>query len=737
MKRLVASLVLAAQIVGFLPTPSRAAYPTQDLPSQVGYQQSRVPKNRRVMVVIPARWAAFLTPQTELGAVFNGVYQVIDALRNQGCDVHIYSSRVFESYQYGTKLWREAGDHYGLALVVQPGGPGAAGDQRYWNADSTNVQIVCAGGVRSGGALVWNADSTTRGMVDASIGRLETQGSVQFAAVIPWTATGLGRDTLWADNQAAGVRCNDARMSATHTGITGVFRVLHPIVAGNPGPMWGSLNPGSPDTASMRMPGASWATRNVPGTPDSLVNAGEIIGPVWKVRYAVGRDVWFFKFTGGNVAPSNNALLLYACMARFLDVPPIKWALDWDDVTNINDSNNYPRWRASAADSSVAMLQRYGVLVGSNGVDPGNLPGYVRGFTPDKEDADPPGAAVTWTGPGHSYLKQLVWTHHAHDSATVGVSSNLVGGYGGYAPSNGPVPFGNGHTGRRFASRRNPGANDANFVGAGGNFGIVQRLEYADSVARALGMQYKHPPYLTFPANQMLPINWKTRGSVAGYTPINLFQSTEASCPIDSVLWGFDYFLNGRLDCGLGRVWLRSGTVTNFRNEALWADRDSFVAGMIAQYPRDRWTTRVGNRLIQAEIVHSFNQGIGTRAQYINTVNARAGYVTGLSNKAWKAEMHQQAWVAWTSYDSDANKQMNMGANGIVDFPHRQSTRIVYLHPGQQTAPIPGFTGSLNNEAPDLHVEIFLRGIHSYMRACDAVALKPVQKSVHPWLIYN
>lgn len=705
--------------------PAFAAYPTVDVP---GLQAARGPVNRRVAIIRPERWTAITGTLNDAACVANGVYQAMDMLRAQGCEVHYYNTRTFDGFANATALWRTLGNHYALAIVLNPGST-EAGFQRYVNADSTNVQILVVGGVRTNNVPTWQPDTGSaaaagrRGFFDAAGGGFEGDSNVRFSCLVPYTSTGLGTDTIWSSKLATGRMQSDSAgvFRAIHAGITSVVRVLHPLLPGQTNVAWAG---GHADSASTRMPGASWATPKTPGSEtsatDSVAREGEYLGPIWKVKYANGRETWFFKFNGTTTANVHNPALLWACIARFVDVPPIKWALDWDDVTDAFDLNNFPRWRNTQAESALATLRRVGV-VPSNCVNPRNASAYIRGVKPDYEAA--------WSGAPHTFLRQMTWIHHAHDSTTWHPSSNLAGTSGGYFPGNGSTVTGQEQYGRRFPNRLAPGENYAagNFVGAGGNFGIKQRLDYSDSVRRAVAPQSVRPPYLAFPANQMIPVNWKVRANPAGYE--NQMTATAADCPLDSVLWAYDH-VRGTDGTDGGKLYLRSGFIFGPKIEALWADRDSFVAASLALYPRERFTVRVGSRYVQAEILHSFNQGIGGRAATLAVVNFRAATVLGLANRAWHAEMHNPTYgESWASnYDSDVNAIMNFGT-GRRDFPAKQSTRIIYLHPGQQTT-LATFSG-------DMHVDLFLLGIHSTIRAMDRIAGKAVTRCVPAWTVYE
>jgi hypothetical protein len=743
MKKLITSLVLS--LVALAPArPAIAAYPTQDTPTIS--TSFRYPKARRVAFIQPERWDNMSLSYSILAAAeYNGLYHIMDVLREQGCDVHLYNTKIFENFQYGTKLWRELGDSYALAVVMMPGG-NQAGDVRYICPDSTNIQILAVGGMRANLTASWRDDTTVAGYVDAAQGNLQGPAS-RGVCLVPYTSSGLGTDTLWASQMPSGRRISDAGLAAM-TGVSSVVRVFHPVLGPDmPAGYWAwGTSTFTIDTLYTRMPGASFATPLVPGSngtsaTDSVAREFEYLGPAWKVKYVSGREAWFVKTLSSSSVSNMNPLLIYGMIARFVDVPPIRWAMDFDDVTDAFASTTNPRWRQTAADTMLAAFRDFKVVVGTNGLNPLNVEGYINGFMPPGEDGTLSGTtAMPWVGTnnGHTYIKAIPYNHHSHDSTSARITSNFIGGYGGYASVNGTNPYGTQQNGRRVASRWAPSATGTNYIGAGIRYGILQRLEYGDSVMRAHIPNYRHTPYFTFPANQMLPINWRPRpGTVAAYNPTHTFtvntSNPDSLCGIDSLLWALDYFLSKGRQTGKGEVVLRAGTISNLRTEALWADRDSVVACMIAQYPRDRFTVRVGGRLIEATVLHSFNQGNGVenpvtaRASFFSTAALRANILLGLNNTVNKSEQWQPGYGE--SFDSDINTLMNFtGSGGKRHFPFRQSVRVLYMHPAGPAQ----YPSKYGNRAMDA----FFIGSHSYWRAIEAVIGREIQQCVPAWQVY-
>jgi len=236
----------------------------------------------------------------------------------------------------------------------------------------------------------------------------------------------------------------------------------------------------------------------------------------------------------------------------------------------------------------------------------------------------------------------------------------------------------------------------------------------------------------------MLPVNWKARSiAVTGwnrhYGPIT--SSADSLCPIDSVLWALDYSLNARQTSGLGKLVLRAslddprgqvGQLTIGAN-IQW-DRDSVVAASIFMYPGERFTTRVGGRLIQATCVNSrvlVGANGTTRAGYISEPNSTVAFLLGLKNPLRFADAN--AMYDGETFNSDVQGVYQTPASypGTHDFAGRQASSVIYQHPGQVTA-VPSKYGCYE-------VDIFINTIASWMHAMDGIAGRATTVCVPGW----
>lgn len=693
--------------------------------AQASYQPTRVTSRyKRLAVIRPSRWDVLNASNLRLMRANLDVMlgNVLDAARENGLEVHFYDTAFFEgSDSTSQHLWTNMGSQYGAAVVLYPNS-NVARFSRYVCADSTNVPIIVVGGAEAP-STSWMPDTTIRGFVDA-IGQAGLVGISQTKGSCLVTYDNV--DTLWGTRLPSG-----RRMITLASGIDGVYRLLK--VVQTSGRHFGTVS----DTADARMPGA-----------DSLAQAAEYLGPLWKVRFSTysgqGRPIWPNTLAAagrgvndGGLSPRevywvrlNNSTsfasaaphYIWALICRFTTVKPIKWAYDWDDITDkfTDNKGNPPRWTADNVDLSLRSLKAFGI-VPTMMVNPRNAADYINAVTPRYE--------LAWSGPGHTYLRNYTWVHHAHDSTTADISSNLIGGYGGYPTGNGANTVGGIQVwGRRYASRFDPTSNGQpgeSMFGAGGRFGILQRLQYSDSVRRANAIAAKVPPFIAFPSNQMLPVNYRARGSsysIQNYSP-------SASCPIDSTFWAYDVALNKGTGTERRKLYLRFAMDNPKKHHLQW-DRDSVVAFSVFLYPNERFTVPVGGRLVQAIGVNSFLVGASDRTQYQADANARAAWVLGLKNPVWSAERSNP--LTTTTYTTDIQSVYASnppGAPGPVDMPFRQSTRVPYQHPGQH--------GSTAAQYGDYHVDVFILSIATQFRAMDKIAGRPTQKCVPAWQVYE
>jgi hypothetical protein len=726
------------------------------------YQSFRTSSRyKRVAIIRPSRWDVI--SQTSLDDIRRnvtfGIGNIKDQMQIAGLEVHEYDTAFFESNQDHREMWTDFGAKYALAIVLSPQ-TSVAGFARYICADSTNVQVVVVGG----GGVTWAGDSTTlRGHMDDTDTDFTGTGSLRGSCLV----TPDGLDTLWV------VNCNSGRRKATlESGVASVVRVLVPQTTS--GVHW--LNTGQTSNAPGGPPHFDSTTTNMPtSSVDTVAASAGLLGPLWKVNFdhysgegdatwinslaAVARgandgggsprSVYWLKLNPATNTPATH--LLWSLICRFTTADPIRWAFDMDDVvdqfSNGADGSRTLgfRWRPTQADTAMRALAVYGIRP-TTMVNPGHMAAYLNGTTPYffKSGADIAAADSStrresyWITEPANYLKNMTWVHHSHDSTSESIASGLVGAYGGYSTGNnnavtenaGVTPVSNQIWNYRLAGTWQPSGDRTT-----GKWGIVQRYLWSDSVRKSIAPSMISPPYLAFPANQMLPKNWRARTLINAW---NTKQSLSASCPIDSVLWAYDYGLNHAQASGLGQIWLRfvaddvrgsvvsSGTIVEAGGIHYQWDRDSCVASSLFLYPNERIVRRVGGRLVQATGVHSFLQGASSRTGYMDASFARLNKLLGLKNPVRFSDVNN-AMVGETA-GGDAMGVMLNGAEGIHDFSGRQATRVVYIHPGQQ----PGIVSPNGGYDVDVCVQTYF----SPMRMMDKIAGRPTQRCVPAWQVY-
>lgn len=745
MKRAIAALLAILTIAQPLlaaTDPPKCGQATSP-PGCDSYQQFRyTTRTQRVAIIRPDRWSVLAA--SNMGAIRRNHYanlgNIRDALENHGIEVHDYNTNFFEQDHNGSatnaqdkrEMWSDLGSKYAVAIVLC-GETNVAGFARYVCADSTNVQLIVVGG---GGNNGWRADTTVRGFVDSAQPVNEGYPANGACAI-----TYDGVDTLWAQRLNSG-----RRMDALASGISGVRRVLHPVILGTP-KTWNQTSD------------STLYDQRYPAMLDSTADARELLGPMWNVAFTNNlagavpgaqngvagggpREVYWLKWPAGNAFPYETPHLLWSLVSRFTVATPLKYAYDWDDVTDkFQDSKGQPpRWRASAVESSLAGLRAFGV-VPTLMLNPSHARDYIRGDTPYTYGA---GATLSqdtslstgrretaWSGPSHSYLAGMTWVHHSHDSTQKSIASSLLGRYGGYTTGNGSVITEASHNhetfGYRYASRWNPldstAAPTARGAGtAGGRWGIIQRLAWSDSVRRVVAPGSTVPPFIVHPAGMMLPKNWRARTPATNW---HSYASDAASCPIDSVLWALDSMLvrgNGRD----GRKLYIGDWSFDPRYQHYQHDRDSVVATSIFLYPNEKHTTRVSGRLVQAVSVKTFVQGPSSRAEYLVAAVSRANRLIGLKNPITFNDVSNQQ--TGEGYDHDTQGVYD-GATAYHDWNYKQSSKLLTQHPGQG--------GDLIAAHGDYMVDIFVLAYGTQYRMMDKIAGRSTTRCVPAWHVYE
>lgn len=733
MRAALRGLVIAA-VLSVAACASWAAYPPA---TGEPYQATRVARSKRIAVVWPSRWDALNQNNVNSNKrnLRINMGTTLDMAREQGCDVHHYSTNFFESDADHKEMWTDIGSYYGLVIVVVPFAPNSASFARYTCADSTNGQLVCIGGGDESAATTWNEPSI-RGFADSSaygLGSVNTNGACLI--------THDGRDTLYAIRWASG-----ARKGTLLSGDSIVVRVLRPFTTAG-GPF--AFTAATSDSNYYR-PVGSWRTGWTAGNAtaalqataaDSIAGPGEFLGPMWYVVSALRsgenrtgwintlgvanspRSVYWLKFTNAVNTSRPYPQLLWSLICRFTTAAPIRYAYDIDDMVDKGTNNlTGVRGNNSLMASALSSLAPYGVFVTGAVVNPDHAASYIRGENPRYE--------VSWgaTTP-HTYLRDLgYWIHHAHDSTAAHISSNLIGRYGGYPSGNNAQITENAnvheYATRRYASRWNPSAADG-----GLKWGIVQRLQWSDSVRNVVAPGMKVPPYLNFPANAMVPHNWRAHSIASNPTWTSRLTTSTEACPLDSLLWAYDYALNPGNTNGREYIYLRSGYlgVSSWRTTYIGYDNDTTMAETMFALPNERRTERVNGRYVQAVNVNSALYGAFSRSGYQDATNIRLANMLGLKNTLPTGEQWDQ--LLGESFNNDMQLINSAGTAPVRDHTARQSTRILYQH---------SFPGDTSTQGDYLYdVDQFRITIATQLRAMDYIAGRSTTRCVRAWEVHG
>lgn len=737
-RRLAAIVLLLAQLTQITPA---FALPVGDAPA---YQPTRMTSRfKRIAVIRPSRHDVLnqgnLASLRRNEAIMLG--NIWGACRNRGLEVHFYDTAYFEqtgNAGVARDLWENMGSQYAVSIILYPT-TSIASFQRYVCADSTNTQIIVVGGASGNNALGWaSGDTTIRGFVDALPSGVETPTS-NYGAFL--TTSNL--DTLWGTRWATG-----KRLIALPSGMARVVRVLKPGITSH---------------LTSFIQSADSANINPVGTiTDSVAAAADYLGPLWRTEFtnnlaetitAIGavaagneytntltsaqcpHSVYFLKFNSldgsGSAQSREYPQLLWALICRFTTAAPLRWAFDIDDATDmfVDNVTGPNRWTNEQATAFMDSVRKYIGTVPTPQMNPSNAAAYLTGTNPRYE--------MAWSGTPHNYLRGKAWIHHAHDSTTGYIGSNLNGGFGGYASGNGSNITQGGVAvqkfGHRYASRWNPGANEGGFIGAGGNFGIVQRLFWSDSVRRAVCPDCFVPPYLSFPANQVLPVGYRARATTTNPLWTENF-SAGAECPPESLFWAYHYglkrpsddpyiFLRIAVDNPRGYV---AGGGTNGQLGSFWQfDRDSVVAASPFLYSNEKYSiVGAGGRKVTAISVGSFlngSSGVGGSSGYKTLANDRTAKVLGLRNAVFKSEQNNPLFEP--TFNSDVNGVYG-GAEGWSNFSYEQSSRVLYDHP-------------LNSSVAGYELMCSVLGVLQQMKAMDTIAGRRTQLCVPGWRVYE
>lgn len=742
------------------------------------FPTARVPKSRRVLFVNDAEITSFgASPEKNAQRIRKTYWGgLISALERQGAQVDIYPSTFFTKSTNVTAanvatLWKNAGDTYSLAIfanAVQYGTAtaGASNRTRFMNADSTNVQIM----------VLWASNSRNEPMgADTTSGayywplanfphRLSTSANSLIGATTAYgNRTALRAygttDTLWIPVVGTGwMRLPyKLRLNGNTVDTSKVVRTVETFdISG------GTLSPyySNADSTSTYYGALGDSTASADSSAAGTYR--ELLGPAWKVYFDSGRWVdHLVSYPGTSPTyTSNFSMLAYAIAARYLDLRPIRVAVEMDDVFDMNPNNTGTRWSNAAYDSLFTKWVGTYNCKPLADVNPTHGYEYMRGDDPTYETAWS-GAAWTWPRKWRN-----PWVHHSHDAVASRATSNLVGGFGGYATGNANVvTIGGVNTfikSPRFAFRLTPGDT---VYGAS----IYHRLRYSDSLRAAVCPECPLPPYLSFPNNEVLPVNWRVRTAPTGWARYRSV-SSDSLCTIDSTFLamarglkipsGGTLYLRGTLSAGsgdAGYLTFRPWGTQSPRN-AYTGNEDLYTAdSVVAKTPfinpgderivRDRYgvtdptgATSGTAYWIKVKNVATVTFDPGSSNQPITQLMSAApvtlarllGFWNGTVTATSMGTVDANGNVYGEAFSLDpasvygtGNDQQNSG---------RDRPRVVYLHPGN-------YAGVSTNPpigpGDNYATSQFARFILQPVKALNNIAGKRIIQWVYPWETYQ
>lgn len=674
--------------------------------------------------------------------------------------------------------FRTLGDTYGLAVMVGFRAlfrTNASTEAKFFCPESTNVQMIHVGGIPSYSAFD-DGSSPLYGAGDSTRSNASNTSTTNGRGVVPYLSTGgLQPDTLWGERINYGVAPIAFFTSSKPTGFLNFVRLFHPVMntgagaASDSARYWGgafdstlSVNKAATygaGTAQYRYRYGWWATHS-----DSVVRQPYEPMPVawrayWTDTNADGKDhVDFVKVhSGANTRYVNGDVALALC-ARYVQLKPVLMAYEMDDMANMNPTDGHSAGRDGITstlmpqgtrpsnaylDSLVTELKgTWGVKVTAN-IAPDSIVAYANG-TPTTEWATNPAAAVS----RHTYYfnHALPWIHHAHDSSGT-IGSNLVGKFGGYYPANGqnlgsPVL---GYTQIPAMTPRYPDRADPyNLLDArnGGKYGIGSRLAYSDSLRRKNCPQCPLPPYLSFPNNDLLPLNWTVRNSPfptqAGDGLANLSSTFSSMAlglrvrPDGGVLYlrGYYYILNSTFSTNIAPHWYRGTRYPQFSPVNRWIgyDRDSLAMATIWLEPEGEYRVQSGYgpatnlRVKNVGCIPVSGATSDMGGQFAKSQQMR-NMLLGIANPIVRTSVWANDFGE--TYTADANGLASGNTNIIRNGPGR--VRVAYNHP----------LGGTYGAGGLVEVAQFRSMILRPLRALSTVAGHDVHKWVYPWETYQ
>lgn len=732
------ALILAA-LAAMLATPALAFNPAGSATPRVlpvrAFPSFTKPLAQRVLVVFDGRDDALLTAnvKADAAATTKILGPTLDAWRLAGAQVDVVRTDFFEtpadssigdvSHKQGPAyLWQTLGSYYPTVVCVGFNADGASSRKRYFSADSTTAKIIHIGGW-AGSTYV---DSTTFGLCTATVSNSDyRRGSV----VSPYNTNA---DTLWFSQIGYATRS-----ASLLPGVSSVVRIFNPVKTAT---YFGIV---SDSTAGV-----------FPAGSDTVAAAGEIMPVAWRVYWTTsGRSVDYVIMAGSVSATTaygyNMGHVLTALVSRTTQLAPAKAAMEWDDLFDTNPTNATRPANASIDSVYAEFRYTYGIPLAIS-TNPRHAAEYFAGSNPTRESAWTTGGGWTWIRRG------IPWVHHAHDSTGSDIASGLVGRFGGYSTQNGSSDSaGTATTNVRYVYRHRYGIAPVN----GDAYTIKYRLQWADSVRNAVCPTCFTPPYLSFPNNEMLPIDWRvsTGQSVAsavrsGFVTRWKSYQGDGKMPVDSVLSAFAAGL--RIPDG-GTLYLRTGVANNgtgaasvYRahgamppgytggppgddsphNWVVSGDGDSVIAKTPFAYPGERTASRIDGRLIRVRNITPTTYDGVSRDNYRNNVQrtlsallgCRTGTLTGGGFSTWA-----ESYAADPGGMFSANApQRNFGV---------QNSRMVYLHPSAIASGWSFATGPSSSYA----IDVARLGLLGGLRTLNSVAGHSLIRWVYPWEVYS
>lgn len=522
MKRLLAVLIAIA-----IAMPAHAVMGTYRLNgatpvADVAVPQNMLPTGRKPVAFV---WNSHVFDPTLNGSsidrdYFRAIYpdnvgRLPMLIKDQGSQIDVYQSRNFEE-GYGSKLWRELGTYYGAVVFIggkvrngldNDGGTQSAVMQKFYCADSTTAHVIHYS------LPDWLDDWADGGSAAKLMGTgAYSAGNNYFGLLNTPPACNFGNVTAAGDSMFAGEEAvQRAAMNSTIRGSgadstkAGIVQIL---------PYFRSRSEVSTKAFATTYGGsndpAAWTNVPINNDPqfyaDSLATVAEIMPIAWRTRWASGATMDFVMLDP-TIASRNatTSQYLYAIIARYVKLDPIKTAYEWDDhgTFGFDDSTGSA---GGAVGSQTRMWPNQDTLYAWKAqLSSFGIPNLETTGSADSLYAM---ATTTQTGQSgaHTYsnLRDGTWyfVPHVHDSTTDHVLGNVLGMGTTIACRAGcNAQF------DRYAMRP-PSTQTYNWE----TYSVWYRLYAQDSAYTARFGPGVRAPYLSFPSDISVPKDMSTQG---------------------------------------------------------------------------------------------------------------------------------------------------------------------------------------------------------------------------------